>query len=60
MSFFRELFYALAVGRMAGNMIRERRSREWQRRKNYARSILPSSDQRPPFAPQAPPDKKVR
>jgi hypothetical protein len=53
MSFFRELFYVLAVGRIVGSMIRERRRRAWQRRETYARPTprpLPPGP-RPPVLP---------
>jgi hypothetical protein len=53
MSFFRDLFYALAAGRIVGSMIRERRRRVWQRRPTYA-DPTPAPLTRGPWTPVIP------
>ena len=62
MSFFRELFYVLAVDRIVGSMVRERGRRAWQHRETYARPTprpLPPGP-RPPVLPQGQAGKKAR
>jgi len=53
MSFLRELYYALAVGRMVGMLARERRRRAMAQQEAEARSMMP-----PPVRPGAPPGKR--